>query len=193
MKKILFSFFCLSLLTLSFLPSSNGYAKGLPQNYAEFNERCQTMAKSPDGAVKMYFDAVFAYLDPSKRNEAIKMLRYIMRQGANWERLPSFNTFVSRLNNQAYHHIFRSFAKGSSPENSYKMSVDNYNLDIVRIKKETDFTNVFLRSSGADSEKPVWVQKFNDGLWYVINNASTYVGVRPPVYQDDNSHDADYD
>ena len=35
-----------------------------------------------------------------------------------------------------------------------------------------------------------------DGLWYMINNASTYVEVRPPkafIDRTKNAHDADYD
>ena len=39
------------------------------------------------------------------------------------------------------------------------------------------------------------MQEF-DGLWYMINNAGTYVGVRPPKAFSDrtkNAHDADYD
>ena len=61
-------------------------AKGLPSTYADFKERCHTVAVTPEGAVKMYFDAVFCYFDPSRRTEASKMLRYIMHADANWEK-----------------------------------------------------------------------------------------------------------
>ena len=43
-------------------------AKGLPSTYADFKERCHTVAVTPEGAVKMYFDAVFCYLDPNRRD-----------------------------------------------------------------------------------------------------------------------------
>ena len=42
-------------------------AKGLPSTYADFKERCHTVAVTPEGAVKMYFDAVFCYLDPNRQ------------------------------------------------------------------------------------------------------------------------------
>ena len=61
-------------------------AKGLPSTYADFKERCHTVAVTPEGAVKMYFDAVFCYFDPSRRTEASKMLRYIMHADANWDK-----------------------------------------------------------------------------------------------------------
>ena len=118
---------------------------GLPSSFSEFKKRCSTVARSPEGAVKMYFDAVFCYLDPNRRTEASKMLRYIML-------------------------VF----SGSS--------------------KEADYTRIFLISSGSDSRRIVWVKQYQDGLWYVINNADTYLKVRAPVsYRPDNRHDADYD
>lgn len=48
---------------------------------------------------------------------------------------------------------------------------------------------------GTDSPRPVWVKEY-DGLWYTINNASTYLRVRPPraaIEKRKNAHDADYD
>ncbi len=165
----------------------------LPRDYAEFKERCQTMARTPEGALKMYFDAVFSYIDPNTRVEGQKMLRYIMHEGENWDSLPSFSTFVSRLKDPSMTHIFRSFAVGTSPANGYEMSPHNYQIQVLRVTPESDHTVVALRSTGADSERLVRVQQFSDGLWYVINNASTYVGVRPPTNIVDNSHDADYD
>ncbi len=166
---------------------------GLPQDYADFKQRCQSMLKTPEGAVKMYFDAVFCYMDPNKRAEAQKMLRYVMHESAGWDRKSTFETFVSRLRNPSKHHIFYSYARGTSPENGYSMSVDNYTLNVVKIRKESDYTKVMLQSSGADSPRPIWVQLFDDGKWYVTNNASSYVGVREPKVGADNSHDADYD
>jgi len=47
----------------------------------------------------------------------------------------------------------------------------------------------------ADSPRPVWVKEY-DGLWYTINNANTYLRVRPPraaIEKRKNAHDADYD
>ena len=59
---------------------------------------------------------------------------------------------------------------------------------------EADYVRVFLISSGSDSRRIVWVKQYQDGLWYVINNADTYMKVREPASsRPDNSHDADYD
>lgn len=169
-------------------------SEGLPSTYADFKERCHTVAVTPEGAVKMYFDAVFCYLDPNRRTEASKMLRYIMHADANWEGNQRHVTFIRRLKEPSYHYIFRSFASGTSPENGYSMSPDDYRLVFSKKDQQQDYIRVFLRSSGADSDRRVWVKQYPDGFWYVINNSDTYAKVRDPAVSAlNNSHDADFD
>ena len=187
---------CLAPCTVSAAPQkgNEAAAEGLPSTYADFKARCRTAAVTPEGAVKMYFDAVFCYLDPNRRAEASKMLRYIMHADSNWEGSQRHVTFLRRLKNPSYHYIFKSFAAGTSPENGYSMSPDNYKLLFTRKDRQQDYTRVFLRSSGADSDRRVWVKQYSDGFWYVINNADTYAKVRDPAVSDMNtSHDADFD
>lgn len=53
---------------------------------------------------------------------------------------------------------------------------------------------IFLISSGSDRQRVVWVKQYEDGLWYVINNADSYLDVRAPRdARAEHSHDADYD
>lgn len=186
---------CLTPCAVSAAPQGSAVSsQGLPATYADFKTRCRMAAVTPEGAVKMYFDAVFCYLDPNRRAEASKMLRYIMHMDANWEGNQRHVTFLRRLKDPSLHYIFRSFAAGTSPENGYRMSFDNYRLVFTRKDRQQDYTRVFLRSSGADSDRRVWVKKYPDGFWYVINNADTYAKVRDPAVSDiSNSHDADFD
>lgn len=185
---------CLASCALSVAPGHAAPSQGLPSNYADFKERCRRAAVTPEGAVKMYFDAVFCYLDPARRAEASKMLRYIMHTDANWEGNQRHVTFLRRLKDPSLHYIFRSFAAGTSPENGYRMSPDAYQLVFTRKDRQQDYTRVFLRSSGADSDRRVWVKQYPDGFWYVINNADTYAKVRDPAVSGmSNSHDADFD
>lgn len=122
------------------------------------------------------------------------MLRYSLHEQKNWEKSAAWATFVSRLKDPSYHYIFRSFAQGTSPQNSYAMDPDDYQLIFVGTRAETDYVQVTLKSTGADSPRPVQVRKFEDGLWYVTNNHGTYVQVRPSVNQvSTGGHDADLD
>lgn len=182
------------LSTVLFLGVTAASAR-LPVDYQEFKARYQEEGRTMEGAAHLYFEAIFSYFNENTRGEASKMLRYSMYLPMSIEKSNSHRTFVDRLKDESFHYIFRSFASGTSPENSYSMSPDDFTLDIVSKRKETDYTQLFLRSSGADSPRSVWMQE-RDGLWYVINNSGTYSEVRPPKSALDarkNAHDADYD
>ena len=169
----------------------------LPKTYKEFKARYQTEAKTYQGAVKMYFEAVFAYINESTRSEGGKMLRYALRSETPIDRSTYYATFADRLKDPAWHQVFRSFAEGSSPENDYAMNPDDFKLMFAgKPVRESTYLRVPLRSSGADSQRTVWVQEFDGGLWFVINNAATYVQVKPSrseIERRNRAFDADYD
>ena len=170
------------------------FPTGRPVDFQDFKTRYRSIGTSPEGAVRMYFDAVFSYIDPARKSEGSKMLRYSLHERQNWESFPTRGTFVSRLKDPSFHHIFRSFAEGTSSHNNYAMNPDNYRLVFAGTRQESDYVKILLRSSGADSPRPLHVQQFEDGLWYVTNNHSTYVEVRRPSSQiRTGGHDADLD
>ena len=183
------------VLSALFLAVGGEAWAALPRDYQEFKARYQQEGRTPEGAVKLYFEAVFCYINEATRAEGSKMVRYALHYDRPIEQSRNLATFAERLRDPERHHIFRSFAAGTSPENDYRMSPDNFNLVVTRKTQEQGYLRLFLRSSGADSPRPVWVKEF-DGLWYMINNASTYVEVRPPkafIDRTKNAHDADYD
>jgi hypothetical protein len=167
----------------------------LPRDFQEFKARYQQEDRVPEGALKLYFEAVFCYIDEATRSEGAKMLRYAMHLDRPLEQVGSYATFVSRMQDPDENYVFRSFAAGTSPQNGYHMSPDNFELMIVRRASETDYLALYLHSSGADSQRGVWMKEYG-GLWYTINNASTYSQVRAPQSQIErhkNAHDADFD
>ena len=168
---------------------------GLPQTYQEFKARYQTEATTPEGALRMHMQAVFAYLNPATRAEAGKMLRYSMHWNKPIEQSHNHSTFVERLKYEEHHHIFRSYCKGTSPENSYQAQPETCVLNAGKKYEGDGFIKIPLHSSGADNPRPIWLLE-HDGLWYVENNAGLYVMVREPQSHKDarrNAHDADYD
>ena len=174
--------------------SSYDFPAGRPVTFQAFKERYQTVGTSPEGAVRMYFDAIYSYIDPARKTEGAKMLRYSMHERKGWEGSPALATFMSRLKNPAYHYIFRSFAEGTSPENSYAMDPDNYRLMFNFTRQETDYVAISIWSSGADNPRLLQVKQFEDGLWYMTNNHGTYSEVRPAANQvRTGGHDADKD
>ena len=191
MKK-LFAGFMLVLLI-----AGTGFAV-LPRTYREFKERYQTEGRTVEGAVKLYFEGVFAYMNPETRNEGAKMLRYSLHSNSPIERSTHYATFVERMKDPDYNYVFRSFAYGAEPENNYAMSPDNFDIMYAgRITRDPGgYLKVPLFSSGSDSPRTIWVKCYEDGLFYVINNAATYAQVRMPkaeAVRRSYAHDSDYD
>jgi hypothetical protein len=170
------------------------FPAGRPADFQAFKERYRLVGRSPGGAVRMYFDALYSYIDPARKAEGAKMLRYVLHEGPAWENAPSLGTFVSRLRNPAYHYIFRSFAEGTSPANDYAMNPDNYRLMFAGSRQEIDYVSVQILSSGADNPRLLQARQFEDGLWYLTGFSGTYTEVRRPVGQiPRGGHDADLD
>ena len=184
-------------ILLALLICTSAQAK-LPKTYKEFKARYQTEGKTIEGAVKLYFEGVFAFMNEETRKEGGKMLRYAMYSDRPIERSTYYATFVERMKDPDYNYAFRSYAEGATPENNYAMSPDDFEIMYAGkpVKDPGGFLRVPLESSGSDSPRIIWVKQYEDGLWYVINNAATYVQVKEPKavqIKRSRAHDADYD
>lgn len=144
--------------------------------------------KTAEGALHVWFVALYQYtsrnLDEYERGrEGLSYLTIAFKDEKNkdWEGLNSYRTFVERC--EKYPHIFRSYAKGSSPQNGYRMDPSDFELTIDRIgTKDSRGTQVYLRSSGADNPRPVYMkQSTQTGLWYVNQFDNVYLDVKKVV------------
>lgn len=80
-------------------------------------------------------------------------------------------------------HIARSYVQGTSPANGYALPSTPWRIagreqpgDVRGDKGKT-----FVRSSGADTPRPVHLVKNDKGLWKASNWSSLEVGVRAPA------------
>lgn len=189
----------------------------LASNYQEFKQRYNKNAKTPRAAVKLYFEAVFAFTEAVRtgnselQNEAGKMIRYAMHYDQPIENSAALANFVERLRDPKSAYIFRSFLRGTSPSNNYTprggtQTINNgtfaVNFVNSRPKVDKDALKVLIKSSGASESRPVWVKRFDDGLWYATNISYTYAPLESPINDASTSsttkvkrpsHDADYD
>ena|GEM_PF-2897755 len=195
MKMRKFTLAVLLVFTVLFMVHSEACAK-LPKDFQDFKARYENEAETEEGALQLFFEAVFCYLKTETRDEASKMLRYALHLSQPIERLNTMATFVERMKDESLHHIFKSYAVGATPQNSYKMSPDNFKFEVTKKTTHPDKdVTVFIRSSGADSPRPVRMRKY-DGLWYTTSIGSVISKVREPKTVVDakrDSHDADYD
>ena len=148
----------------------------------QFRARIAAEALDPKGAVRLWFDAVFVYTsgDPDLGGAMITE----MTKDKNWRRTASY--FVRALDHNP--HIFRSYARGATPENDYAMSSDDYEFTVTRTeakpypdRDEGEYVKMFVESSGADSPRPIEVQRNARGEYKVSNFSSICSGIRPPA------------
>jgi hypothetical protein len=158
---------------------------------ADWKQRHQQLGASPEGAIKLWFDAVFLACDPETRDLGREVLQYLtvpFKDDPQWYRRPSASTFASRLEDPRHHHIFRSYVKGATPENGYTIDRTGYSLHIAGSERDQYGRGwkLLLASSGADSPRPVYLrQSTKSGLWFVDSFANVYVGVRAPQSPDE--------
>ncbi len=159
----------------------------LPQTLDEMKAQHGLLGTTPEGAVKNFIDACFVYMNPDTRDSGREMLQYLalpLRGEANWDRLSSLRLFSQYLIDPDRQHIWRSYAKGATPENGYRMDPNNWELNFERgyLKDDGRGIPVNLHSSGADEPRAVYVkQDEKTGLWHINAWDELLEDVRPPL------------
>lgn len=156
----------------------------LPKDMDELKARHEELGKTPEGATKLWLDACFVYMNEETRKLGREMLTYLtipFKTDADWEKRPSNRVLVERLTKPEFAHIWRSYAKGTSPDNQYKMDPNDWELNHVRnFQHEGDTRGIqcYIKSSGADTDRPVYLKKSTTSELYYMN---LYVNVCPGI------------
>ena len=180
MKKMARFFTGLALAACAtFAFASNASAK-LPADMNEYKAKYAAEATTPEGAAKLWLEAAFLYQDSNTRSLGRDILIELMKGlPKDFERNSAHSTMVDRIKNQP--EIMRSFCAGSSPENGYKADLNNCEITVVRsVEGMQDTWNLWLKSSGADSERQITLVKDGDH-WKVFSCPGLYMGIRPAV------------
>ena len=165
---------------VSFAFAGNAMAK-LPANMDEFQAKYEAEAKTPEGAAKLWLEGAFLYSDASTRDLGRKVLIAVMKDLPNdFEKKSTYATMINRMKEQP--EIMRSYCADSSPENGYKADLDNCEITVVHSKQGYEETtwNLWLKSSGADSERQITLNKVGE-YWKVSSAPGLYMGIRPAV------------
>ena len=83
-------------------------------------------------------------------------------------------------------HVPYTYIKGTSPAKGYEIGNGPYELVFPRTVPQgqsggKDVVQLYVRCSGADSDRPISVRRNDAGHWKAINFSSIVVGTRPPV------------
>lgn len=160
----------------------------LPQTLDEMKAQHVLLGVTPEGAAEAFVGACFVYMQPGTRDAGREMLQFLalpLGGEAAWDRLPRQRSFVESLVEVDRQHVWRSYVKGATPENGYRMDPSDWELDVERRRTDEDDARgvpVHVRSSGADGPRTVYVQLDREsGLWYVTDWDELLQDVRSPV------------
>ncbi len=159
----------------------------IPQTTEDFITFRDKLATTPEGGVVAFLVACLIY----NQNEQIGRECIIIQTDASqlqpsnagykgYDLTSSNHNMIIQLRQKPY--IINSYIQGTSFENGYSLPKLPFNFSIEK-SEETDggkYVKVFVRSTGADTARPIRMSKNDKGIWKGIEFSSLFVGVNPP-------------
>lgn len=122
--------------------------------------------------------------DPSNPDKYYELLQFLM--GDVQPMTPLFKQQLRdrMMSDDKYKYIGKSYFIGATPENNYEPSVPlqvSVNENPYSYQEE-GFARLFLKSGGADSERPLTMRKLKDGNWLIWSDSimGLLSGIRQP-------------
>jgi hypothetical protein len=167
----------------------------IPTTIEDFVELRDELAQTPEGGAAVFVAAMNMYVnDPELGIQAftIALDRSQLQEASDGYKgfRPGFrymNLIRSELKQKPY--IAPSYFAGTDPGSAYRLPPPPYMIE-VHTNPHSDIgpdeKKYFIRSTGADSPRPIYLKKNNREIWKVTNE-SLILGVRPPeqVIDDD--------
>ncbi|MGE0709748.1 MAG: hypothetical protein AB7N76_21995 [Planctomycetota bacterium] len=165
----------------------------LPASVEEFTAWRDQVATTPEGGMAVYVVALAVYAKDQELG--LKLLTIAIDQhflvpsaqgvGGKAPQAISVQAWRDRIKPKPY--IARSYFAGTSVDGGYALPQGPLEIEYTEVRDEGgERAKVFVVSSGADSARPITLQKNNRGVWKAWEWSSLEVGVRPPkVTKDD--------
>lgn len=164
-----------------------------PRTVDEFVKLRDEIANTPEGGATIFLMAYKIYNENQSLGEqclVIAVDRGSLQQGNIYKGFQLMRGDISRMNSQLSSNpkLPNSYIKGSSPENDYSVNlpfVFEYSTNPYSGNEEEGYLKLFVECSGADSPRPLHVQKNNRGIWKAKNWSSVLVGIKKKPVDDD--------
>lgn len=155
-------------------------ALALPSSVEEFRARQATEATTAQGAAKLWFDAALVY----ETNPVLgTRLLSIAMKDKEW--MATVPHLLDTLRLKPY--VLRSYLKGATPEDGYRVNPDSYELDIRDISLQPlpqyslgKVVRLSLQSTGADGPRFLDLEQSGDGRYLVRDPRPLCAPLRPP-------------
>ncbi|MBO4848399.1 MAG: hypothetical protein J5586_04520 [Clostridia bacterium] len=158
-----------------------------PRVFVKLPESLDELKSLPGADLKdPYWVAAFAVAAfceyPHNKDNALEMINYL--KGPR-PLVPSDISFIRDRYMDGNDYVPRSYFEGTSPENDYTPSVP-YTVNVMELAHSRDqfgegYLRLFLRSSGADSERYVVLRnKPSTQQWFLWTYEGILSGIRQP-------------
>jgi hypothetical protein len=156
----------------------------IPKDLASFEQICSEFPNAPEGAAAVMILALLLYTENSQDGETALGLAVHPDQltGGNKLSQRSLNLIKNQIKDKKYH--MQSYFKNTSPEKGYTLVTAPYTLEFTTNphsgRADDGFIKLFIKSSGADSPRPISVKIDQERKWKTAEWSSLLSGIRPP-------------
>ncbi len=173
------------------MENNNLTIEKMPVSIDEFIDLRNKIATTPHGGAAIFVIALKMYAEnPQIGIQAlvISVDRKKLTSGSSYKGFDIDRFAMSRIKEQVkqYPYIADSYFSGSNPENGYK-AIFPAQMDISANPHSGDINSghykVFVRSSGADSARPISLQRNDKGLWKATEWSTIIMGIRNPIQE----------
>lgn len=168
--------------------SKNIAVDKIPSTTEEFIEFRDKLAVSPEGGAVAFIVACLIFTQNEKvgRECIIIQTDPSQLQSSNvgykgYDLTSSNSNLIAQLKQKSF--IVNSYVHGTSNQNGYALPNLPFNFSIEK-SEATDggkYIKVFVRSTGADTARPIRVNQNDKGIWKGMEYSSLFVGVNPPL------------
>lgn len=163
----------------------------LPTSIDGFVALRDRLAETPQGGAAIFAAALLIYAQDQALGRqclALAVARKRLREGAQgykgWELIPQeLRRLDERVRARPY--VARSYVRGTSPDDGYRLPAGPLRFEVTDNPHSGDVSTgifkVFVASSGADSPRPITLERNNRGVWKATEWSSLTSGVRAPA------------
>lgn len=169
----------------------------LPTTLEEFLEMRDKISKTPEGGATTMIVALWIYTQNQKLGLSCLTIAVDKKRLSETKGTDGYKGYIvskgdlslieSQLGKALY--LPASYIKGTTVDNGYKIPtgklVFDFSTNAYSGDEKSGEIKLFIPSSGADSARPLRVQKNDAGIWKASEWSSLIVGIRKPKVADD--------
>lgn len=149
----------------------------LPADVDEFKTRLAADGTDAKKAAHLFFEAMYVYTgaaDDEAKAPGREMLSLINVE-ETWEQ-----DMLRRGTLQKQPYLYRSYAKGATPDNNYTMDPNAFELVFTTETAQQGGKVMYfmIKCGGADLPRPFRMKLGKDGIWRMLEWSSLQVGIK---------------